>query len=85
MEVKRVVINKTGVKNGADVRTLLQDAVGDIKNHEYFMILRKRSKISQNELFLRSEINPQIVSEFECGKRDLPDEDIIKLVKSLKN
>lgn len=79
------VDQETGEKK--EIRNLLLNAIGKLEEltiDELFTILRKRSGQAQNALFLRTHIPYQYISEFECGRRLLPPEEVSRLVKAME-
>lgn len=68
------------------IRDLLLEALGGldaIDTYELFGILRRRSGMPQSALFLRTNINYQYISEFECGHRDFSYNDMYLLVNAM--
>lgn len=66
-----------------EMKKSLKKQCGNIEVHEYLWILRKRSRITMNEIYALTKITPGVLSEFENGKRQLPEEVIAKLAKAL--
>jgi|GEM_PF-4851863 hypothetical protein len=78
------VIKGKLVAEKEEIERLAIALLGEMEIFEIFHILRRRAEISQVDIGKQTNISSGFISMFERGSILLPDEDIEKLLKKIK-